>query len=55
MSYTVYRLEHGGAETVVGCADDPVQAAILIDEDRRSIDWEPAYRIKQDDGREETK
>ena len=44
MAYTVYRLEKNGSETVIGCADDPIQAAILIDEDRRKIDWEASYR-----------
>ena len=53
MPYTVYRIEKNGAETVVGCADDPVQAAILIDEDRRKIDWEPGYRWNYDGGQDE--
>ena len=43
MPYMIYRVEKDGTESIIGCAVDAVEAALVIDADRETIDWEAGY------------
>ena len=44
MPYTIYRKELDGTETVIGCTNDPLEAAVMIDSDKDNIDFDTTYR-----------
>ena len=43
MPYMIYRVEKDGSESIIGCAVDAVEAALVIEADRENIDWEAGY------------
>lgn len=52
MSWTIYRTDETGAESVVGCTDEQWEIGVIIDEDRGKIDWEAQYRVaSKEDGK----
>lgn len=49
MSWVIRRQDPDGSETVVSCVDDQMQIGMVIDEDRRQIDWEPLlYKVEKE-------
>jgi hypothetical protein len=49
MTYTVYRVERNGQQTVVACVDDLSEVGGIISEDRQKIDFEAAYIAERED------
>lgn len=43
MPYMIYRIERDNTETIIGCAADAVEAALIIEADKEQIDWEAGY------------
>ena len=48
MSYTIYRVDKNGGRQVVSCTDDLCEVGVIIEEDRRNLDWEPGYLVESD-------
>lgn len=48
VSWVIRRQDPDGSETVVSCVDDQMQIGMVIDEDRRQIDWEPMYKVEKE-------
>lgn len=45
MPYMIYRIEQDQTETIIGCAEDAVEAALIIEADTEVIDWEAGYHL----------
>ena len=41
--YAVMRMEPDGSETLVGFAKNPTEMAILVDDDRKKVDYDIGY------------
>lgn len=45
-TYTIFRVEHDGNRHVVGCTDDFCEVGVIIEEDRKNLDYEPGYYVE---------
>lgn len=50
MPCMIYRIERDGTETIIGCAEDAVEAALIIEADKEIIDWEAGYHWVREGG-----
>lgn len=48
MSYVIYHRGKNHPEQMVSCTDDLCEVGVIIEEDRRNLDWEPEYRVVND-------
>lgn len=46
----IYRKEPDGSETLVGFAVSPSEAAVIVDDDRKKVDYDIGYRWKMPKG-----
>lgn len=46
MTWTIERRDPDGTVQVVACVGDQLKIGTAIDEDRKTIDWEPEYRVR---------
>ena len=51
MPWMVYRIELDGTETVIGCAYNESEAALMIDADRDGIDFDAGYHWVHEDNK----
>ena len=52
MPYMIYRIEKDQTETIIGCAEDAVEATLIIEADKESIDWEAGYHWVKEEAHE---
>ena len=50
MPFMIYRIEKDKSETIIGCAYNPTEAALMIDADKDSIDWDAGYHWVHEKG-----
>ena len=53
MPYMIYRIEHDGSETIIGCAEDAVEATLIIEADKEQIDWDAGYHWVKEEAKNE--
>lgn len=54
MSYTVYRMESGMPDMIIGVVQTPGEAASIIEEDRQWLGREADYRWHYEEGNRDT-
>lgn len=55
MSYRIYRREPDGTRQLIGWAEDLAEAGLMIEEDRKDIDYEIGYDLIAEEEREAAK
>ena len=50
MIYMIYRVDKDGVKQIVNCTEDLCEVGVIIEEDRRNLDWEPGYLVEAEKG-----